>query len=147
MTLLKDLTFTNTYIRSSIVNILMLQILSVVLSGTRFCRFWRKRCFFHEFLWFDSFFTNFSYSSSFAVILCMGARIWAEAKQERQICVAHAQNYGEWWRVGEIREKLSNQRNSWKKHLFGQKRQNLVANNTTANILDPICSLDRDIYA
>ena len=38
--------------------------------GLRFRRFWWKRCFFHEFLWFWQLFTNFFYSSSFAVILC-----------------------------------------------------------------------------
>ena len=37
--------------------------------GLRFRRFWWKRCFFHEFLWFWQVFTNFSYFSSFAVIL------------------------------------------------------------------------------
>ena len=88
--------------------------------GLRFRRFWRKRCFFHEFLWFWQFFTNFSYSSSFAVILW-----WAEAQRKRQICDAHAQNYGEWWRIGEIREKLSKSKKFVKKHLFRQNRQNL----------------------
>ena len=94
--------------------------IDVVLSGTRFCRFWRKRCFFHEFLWFWQFFTNFSYSSSFAVILCMSVTNLSLALR-----FSSPQNYGKWWRIGEICEKLSKSKKFVKKHLFRQNRQNL----------------------
>ena len=89
--------------------------------GLRFRRFWWKRCFFHEFLWFWQVFTNFSYFSSFAVIFVVSARIWAEAQRKRQICDAHAQNYSEWWRIGEIREKLSKSKKFVKKTPFWSK--------------------------
>ena len=123
----------------------------VVLLGTRFLRFWRKRCFFHEFPWFWQFFTNFSYFSSFAVIFVVSAQIWAEAQRKRQICDAHTQNlslalrfssnllahhknYGKWWKIGEIREKLWKSKKFVKKTPFFVKiGEILVPNNPTSS--------------
>ena len=71
---------------------------------------------FHEFLLFFIVHRNFAVS----------AQIWAEAQRKRQICDAHAQNYGEWWKIGQIREKLSKSKKFVKKTPFlGQTRRNL----------------------
>ena len=93
----------------------------VVLLGTRFCRFWPKRCFFHEFLWFWQFFTNFSYFSSFAVILCVSVTNLSLALRFSSNSCAHHKNYGKWWKIGEIREKLSKSKKFVKKTPFSSK--------------------------
>ena len=103
--------------------------MNVVLLGTKFsqfCQFWPKRCFFHKFLWFWQFFMNFSYFSSFTVILRASVtNLLLPLCFSSNSCV-HAQNYGEWWKVGEIREKTVKIKEiREKKNLFRQNRQNL----------------------
>ena len=64
----------------------------VVLFGTKFCKFWQKRCY-------------YTYFSSFAVILCVSVTNLSLALRFSSNSCAPHKNYGEWWKVGEIREK------------------------------------------
>ena len=74
---------------------------------------------------FHRFVLSFHHSPSF---LCSRHKFIAFQLKSVRV----AQNDGEWWKIGQISEKLSNQRNSWKKTPFFVKRgEILVPTNPT----------------
>ena len=99
--------------------------------GLRFLSVWQKKVFFHEFLWFWQFFTNLPYFFAIHRNFVRSEQIWAKAlARATNLWSAHT-NYGEWWKIGQIREKQSKSKKFVKKHLFCQTRRNLVPINTT----------------
>ena len=99
--------------------------------GLRFLSVWQKKVFFHEFLWFWQFFTNLPYFFAVHRNFVRSEQIWAKAlARATNLWSAHT-NYGEWWKIGQIREKQSKSKKFVKKHLFCQTRRNLVPINTT----------------
>ena len=99
--------------------------------GLRFLSVWQKKVFFHEFLWFWQFFTNLPYFFAIHRNFLWSEQIWSKALARATNLWSEHTNYGEWWKIGQIREKQSKSKKFVKKHLFCQTRRNLVPINTT----------------